>query len=79
MSEHDVRWLFVVLVVLPSPDGGDMRGDSSVDGNILLSRVFRNGHAADYFEAVAVVDLLGDFPESGVKTRERESLLVNVA
>lgn len=68
-----------MLVVLSAVDGGDVRGEAGIDDNVLFARVGGDGEAADDFEAVAVMELVGYLAEGVVQVGEGEGFLGDVA
>lgn len=58
VREDDVCGLAVEFVILTAALGGDMRGDSRVDDDVLFPRVLFDLDAADDEEAVAAVQLV---------------------
>lgn len=66
VREHHVGGLAVKGAVLAAAGRRDVRGEAGVDDDVFLARVPLDGDAANDFEAVTVVDLLGDLAQSGV-------------
>ncbi len=54
-----------------------MRCNAGVNYDIFLAGILGDGNAAYDFEAVAVVQLVGDAAEGGVKIGKRKGVLVD--
>ena len=79
MIKYDVGWPPIVLRILPAPNIRNMRGDASIDYNILPTSMLGHWQTSQYFETPTIVNLVGDFSQRGVQRRERERFLVDEA
>jgi hypothetical protein len=57
VGQHHVGWLPLPVVVLATADWGNMRGDSSVDDEVLFPRILVDRDPADDLEPAAEMDL----------------------
>lgn len=79
MVEYHIRGLAFELLVLAASDGRHVRRDAGVHDDVVFAFVLPHRQAAEYFEATAEMDLLGNATQDGMEGRQGKCLLVDVA
>lgn len=67
------------FAVLTRPNGADVGGQAGVEDDVVFAGMALHWKAADYLEAVAMVQLSRDGAEYAVQLGQWERLLVDVA
>lgn len=78
VSEDHIGGFAIKAFILATAFGRDMGCKAGVDDDVFFACVVLDGNAADDFEAVAEVDLLGDAAKRVVKLGKRECFLCDV-
>lgn len=79
VSENHIGWLAVKAFILAAAFGRDMGCKAGVDDDVFFACVVLDENAADDFEAVAKMDLLGDAAKRVVELGKGECFLCDVA
>lgn len=60
MCENNISRFAIVYVVLSPADSSYVRGNTAINYNVFFPGIFVHGDAADDFEAVTIVDVVGN-------------------
>lgn len=79
VSQHDIGWFAIILVVLTRSDWADVRRNSSVNDDVLFAIMLFEWQTSKNLEAASVVNFVRNLAKIGVQARQREGVLVDKA